>query len=283
MSLPSRSWVNVWAARNGFRVAKAKEIALERIKAANPDLIKNWLLFYEELFNRDARLLYNADETFLNFKRDYRSIACGLANPVTPEDKGSHMTAMVCFSSSGDVIKPMIILPGIKNVPQNLNEYEDQALFTASRKGWMTTQLWEVWVMNFVSEIKIRRLKWPKKIRNEKVLLIVDGHSSRSTPDALKLLRENDIELLVLPAHLTHLLQPFDVGIAGTLKMLFRKSLIELKTRFFSIEGMPESSKKKDCGMLHHSSKHIKKQQPTNCVQTVSKNAGFFLLTQTNH
>lgn len=98
LSLPSRSWVNVWAARNGFRVAKAKEIALERIKAANPDLIKNWLLFYEELFNRDARLLYNADETFLNFKRDYRSIACGLANPVTPEDKGSHMTVMVCFS-----------------------------------------------------------------------------------------------------------------------------------------------------------------------------------------
>ena len=65
-------------------------------------------------------------------------------------------------------------------------------------------------MLNFVSEIKIRRLKWPKKIRNEKVLRIVDDHSTRSNPDTLKLLRGNDIELLVLPAHLTHLLQPFD-------------------------------------------------------------------------
>lgn len=164
LSLPSRSWVNAWEAKNNFRIANAKEIAIERIKAANPDVIKNWLLFYKELFNRDARLLYNADETFLNFKRDYKSIACGLANPVTPEDKGSHMTAMVYFSASGDVIKPMIILPGIKKVPQNLNEYEEKALFTASRKGWMTSQLWEVFIMNFVSEIKMKRLTWPKEI-----------------------------------------------------------------------------------------------------------------------
>lgn len=54
----------------------------------------------------------------------YKSIACSLANPFTPEDKGSHMTAMVCFSVSGDAIKPMIILPGIKNIPQNLSEYD---------------------------------------------------------------------------------------------------------------------------------------------------------------
>lgn len=68
--------------------------------------------------------------------------------------------------------------------------------------------------MNFVSEIKMKRLTWPKEIRKKKVLLIVDGHSSRSNPNSLKLLRENDIELLILLAHLTHLLQQFDVGIA---------------------------------------------------------------------
>ena len=51
LSLPSRSWVNVWAVKNYFRIAKAKEIAIERIKAANPDVIKNLLLFYKELFS----------------------------------------------------------------------------------------------------------------------------------------------------------------------------------------------------------------------------------------
>ena len=54
LSLPSRSWVNSWEAKNNFRIANAKEIAIERIKAANPDVIKNWLLFYKDLFNRDT-------------------------------------------------------------------------------------------------------------------------------------------------------------------------------------------------------------------------------------
>lgn len=74
-------------------------------------------------------MIYNADETFLNFKRIYKAIACRMANPVSPEDKGSHMTSMVCFSASGDTIKPMIILSGIKNVPKNLVEFDDQVAF----------------------------------------------------------------------------------------------------------------------------------------------------------
>ena len=90
---------------------------------------------YKKGFKRDHCLIYNADETFLNFKRDYIAIACGMAKPVSPEDKDSHMTSIVCFFASGDTIKPMIILPGIKNVPKNLPGFEDHAVFTASKKG----------------------------------------------------------------------------------------------------------------------------------------------------
>lgn len=41
LSLPSRSCINAWAAKCGFRIPKTKEIALERIKAVNLRVIEN--------------------------------------------------------------------------------------------------------------------------------------------------------------------------------------------------------------------------------------------------
>jgi hypothetical protein len=46
----------------------------------------------------------------------------------------------------------------------------------------------------------------------------MDGHSSHITGDMIALCMENDIGLLILPPHCSHLLQPLDVGVYGPLK-----------------------------------------------------------------
>lgn len=59
----------------------------------------------------------------------------------------------------------------------------------------------------------------------DKIVLIFDGHSShismRTIDEALK----NDIILLCLPAHSSHLLQPLDVGVFKTVKQVWRQEL----------------------------------------------------------
>ena len=50
------------------------------------------------------------------------------------------------------------------------------------------------------------------------ILLILDGHSSRINYNLRKLARDNEIHLLKLPAHCTHLLQPLDVAVLKPLK-----------------------------------------------------------------
>ena len=55
------------------------------------------------------------------------------------------------------------------------------------------------------------------------VLLIEDGHSSHISLEVIKLAKENDIHLLCLPVHTTHLLQPLDVGVFRCLKSNFSK------------------------------------------------------------
>jgi hypothetical protein len=50
------------------------------------------------------------------------------------------------------------------------------------------------------------------------VLLIFDGHGSHITDEMIELAVNNNIELLCLPAHTTHKLQPLDVGVFGPLQ-----------------------------------------------------------------
>jgi hypothetical protein len=69
-------------------------------------------------------------------------------------------------------------------------------------------------------------------------LLILDGHSSRNYFEAISILAQNSIEVLILPPHSTHILQPFDIAIGSPLKSYFQQNLqINLiKTSSTSIE-----------------------------------------------
>jgi hypothetical protein len=48
-------------------------------------------------------------------------------------------------------------------------------------------------------------------------LLICDGHDSHISGDFLAYCYENQISLLVMPPHSSHLLQPADIGVFGPL------------------------------------------------------------------
>jgi hypothetical protein len=57
------------------------------------------------------------------------------------------------------------------------------------------------------------------------VLVVLDGHSSRKTLEAVELARENNITLLTLPPHTSHRLQPLDVTFFGPLKKAYSKEV----------------------------------------------------------
>lgn len=56
------------------------------------------------------------------------------------------------------------------------------------------------------------------------VLLIEDGHASHISMEVIELARANDVHLLCLPAHNTHILQPLDVGVFKSFKTWFSKA-----------------------------------------------------------
>ena len=54
-------------------------------------------------------------------------------------------------------------------------------------------------------------------------LLILDGHGSHATEDFMWECFNHHIQLLYLPAHTSHILQPLDLAIFGPLKIAYRK------------------------------------------------------------
>ncbi len=49
-------------------------------------------------------------------------------------------------------------------------------------------------------------------------MLIVDGHASHEDSRIIDIAQQHKIEILELPPHMTHRLQPLDVGIFGPLQ-----------------------------------------------------------------
>jgi len=58
---------------------------------------------------------------------------------------------------------------------------------------------------------------------DETALLLVDGHSSHESDEADQISEENNIQLVRLPPHTTHKLQPLDVGLFGPMQAAWRK------------------------------------------------------------
>ena len=82
----------------------------------------------------------------------------------------------------------------------------------------MTSKLFVSFCIFFVCNINNYRLSLPQNIRNEKIILLVDNHTSRCNSWAIEFLARHNIDLLTFPPHTTHVLQPFDVCVAGPLK-----------------------------------------------------------------
>ncbi len=61
-------------------------------------------------------------------------------------------------------------------------------------------------------------------------LLIFDGHSSHISNKVIEFCTDNDIILLCLPSHTTHILQPLDVGFFQPLSTAYRTHLDEFTT-----------------------------------------------------
>ena len=71
----------------------------------------------------------------------------------------------------------------------------------------------------------------PNTTTSDRRLLIVDGHSSHVSPKFIAFCITHSIDLMILPAHSSHITQPLDVAVFGPLKTALGRETDALQDR----------------------------------------------------
>ncbi len=122
---------------------------------------------------------------------------------------GGHVTLNIAISAAGKVIAPLVIFS--KNLPRDdfTDGIPEEWTFAKSDSGYINNDIFTSWFSTcFVKQCG----------RGRPVLAIMDNLSSHLSPAVIDIAQQENIELLCLPAHSTHLLQPLDVGYYHLLK-----------------------------------------------------------------
>jgi len=166
----------------------------------------------KDLLNDPTRI-YNADETGVSLCQKGSQVVGLKGAPVMyhygNSDK-SQITVMGACSAAAHFLPPMLIFPGKRFSYNPLEGFEEAAL-GRSETGWIDSEVFNQWLENvFIPGVEARNVKKP-------VLLLIDGHSSHVTLKASDTCVQHGIELYCLLEHASHVIQPLDLRLFGSL------------------------------------------------------------------
>ncbi|OHW97226.1 transposase, partial [Colletotrichum incanum] len=191
-----KRWVNAFIRRNpSIKVQRSRSIDFRRVNEASAEVIRDWLVL-------------GRAET----------------KSVRKKQPGSRawVSIIECISAEGIPLHPLVIYKG-KTVqqqwfPLDLSPYNGWE-FTATENGWNTDETAVTW---------LRRVFLPQTAPSQSSqarLLILDGHRSHTTTEFMWQCYINNVYLLFLPPHTSHILQPLNQSVFSLVKSAYRKEL----------------------------------------------------------
>lgn len=172
--------------------------------------------------------IYNFDET--GFQMGVISTAKVVTateralRPVTIQPGNREwVTAIECINSDGWSLPSMIILKGKTHISSwYLDSLPREWTIAVSDNGWTTDQLGLTWLTDVFHPYTKDRTKGVYR------LLVLDGHGSHVTPKFDLFCKDNNIIILCMPPHSSHLLQPLDVSCFASLKRSYGRQIEDL-------------------------------------------------------
>ena len=198
----------------------------ERAMAEDPKIIDHWFGLFSQLkeqYNIDHRDVYNMDE-----KGFLQGFIPKLKVMINKNEKKAYVTQpgnrewvslIECISMDGRRLSPWVIFKA-KQLQRAWYQVFKEGEITISDNGWTDNSIGLAWLQKcFHLETELTR-------KGEYRMLLVDGHASHITTQAIQFCIDKKIILLCLPAHLTHILQPLDVGIFSPLATAYKLGVL---------------------------------------------------------
>ena len=219
-----RGWFDGFKSRHPqltFRTPQS--LSYSRAVAANEYVLADFFSKLGAIYGRlnlitKPMQVFNVDETGINIVHKPGKVLAELGQhhvySIASAEKGKTHTVVSCVSATGQVLPPMIVYPRKQRVPDHLKcGCVPNTLFANSENGWINSELYLEWFKFFLSNIPLTR-----------PIIIQDGHTSHISIPLIELAQKNDVHMLCLPSHTTHILQPLDVGVFKSFKSNFSKA-----------------------------------------------------------
>lgn len=156
----SSQWFTNYCKTNGLHIVNAQTLQYVRRKFCHTKVMEKFYSMLQGLVHDNPYLIYNVDETSVCSNRKGKLVVPEGKNPfVSEEQMFGHMTAVLSCNAAGEALDPFLILPTLMNLPSELVELQSQCVFATSPSGWMTSHIFLIWTLFFVSEVNQRRNK----------------------------------------------------------------------------------------------------------------------------
>jgi len=111
--------------------------------------------------------------------------------------------------------------------------------------GWIESEIFSHWFLHFIKHTKLTK--------EDPVILVLDGHYSHTRNlEVSTLVRENHVDIICLPPHSGHKMQPLDKAFMGLLKTFYCQ---EIKKGSVHTQGESSPSTKLANYLEMHTSK----------------------------
>ena len=226
----TEGWWNCFKKRNpeSVKVKLRKPDSLDRGRAlcATADNLRAYFSLLKKVledndFSSHPQDIYNCDETVVDLNKSCQKVVIPKWMKLSHSRQvasSEHISILCCVNAAGHSIPPFIIYKNALPGGHYVNGGPDGALYGKQKTEFMDRELFSKW---------LRRLFIPhaRPSHEHPVLLLVDGHASHCVPEVVQICKENNVILLALAPHTTHLCQPLDVAVYKSLKMNISKTV----------------------------------------------------------
>ena len=202
-----KRWIERFLRRHPIlRTKRARNIDSTRVNRAITPIIKTWFQLLSSLtisaIKPENR--YNMDESGIMEGLGANGLVVGSAQrrSIQKKQPGSRSwTSFIeCISATGNALLPLVIFKG-KSVQQQWFP-----LLLKQYKGWKFTATENAWTSDETAIEWLETVFLPQTMTSEPRLLILDGYGSHETTDFMYLCYQNNVHLLFLPPHTSHVL-----------------------------------------------------------------------------
>ncbi|PWW71737.1 hypothetical protein C7212DRAFT_231846 [Tuber magnatum] len=228
---PSIVWFQQWLKKNpNLYTIKTKPIAHLRVATHSEEDLKTFFVEYQNTLSKygigKSKYIYNMDESGVRVGCPTGEIVIVPTHvkelyTASPENRKSITIIETICTDGSPPLPPVIICPGEKIMDEWIQENLTGAEMIAVSQTGYTNENINIalaWLDHFINHVGAGpTAHW--------LLLLLDGHITHHKDDFILKCYENHIVPLVFPSHLTHVLQPLDVGVFGPWKHYHNKAI----------------------------------------------------------